>query len=78
MIGLLKRVGAAFCKATEIIEKEKTKISKFYLKNFSDSVKLFVVGGKGGNGTISFYTDKRVRRGAPYGGDGGEGGHVFV
>lgn len=41
-------------------------------------MKLAIKGGKGGNGVISFFTDKRVRRGAPYGGDGGSGGHVII
>ena len=49
------------CRATESIEREKTKISKFELKNFSDSVRLSVAGGKGGNGMISYFTSKRVR-----------------
>ena len=60
------------------MEKETTKISKFELKNYSDSVKLAIKGGKGGNGVISYFADKRVRRGAPDGGDGGRGGHIEV
>ncbi len=34
--------------------------------------------GKGGNGVLSYYTDKRVRKGAPDGGDGGSGGDIVI
>ena len=75
---LVTKTKSFFCKATELIEKEKTKISKFELKNFSDSVRVVVNAGDGGNGSIAFFTDKRVRRGAPYGGCGGKGGNIEV
>lgn len=78
MIGWIRKVRFVFCKATEVIEREKTKISKFQLKNYSDSVKLAITGGHGGNGIISYFTDKRIRRGTPYGGDGGQGGSIIV
>lgn len=78
MLALLSRGRAMFCKATELIEKERTKISKFELKNFSDSVRLRVKAGHGGFGSISYFTDKKVRRGFPYGGDGGNGGNIEV
>jgi hypothetical protein len=71
MLGLIRIARTCFSKATEIIEKEKTKISKFELKNFSDSVKLSIKAGDGGNGIVTYYTDKRIRVGAPDGGDGG-------
>jgi GTP-binding protein len=48
------------------------------LKNFSDSVKLAIKAGKGGNGVMTYYTDKRIRSGAPDGGDGGKGGSIIV
>ena len=67
-----------FCKATETIERERAKISKFELKNFSDSVRLLVKGGKGGNGVRSYFTSKQVRSGAPDGGDGGKGGSIAI
>jgi len=68
---LLYRGRYIFSKVTEVIETERTKISKFELKNFSDSVKLSIRAGNGGNGVLTFYSDKKVRFGAPDGGDGG-------
>lgn len=34
--------------------------------------------GKGGNGAIAYFSDKKIRYGAPDGGDGGEGGNIEV
>jgi GTP-binding protein len=42
-----------------------------------DRVKVFVKGGKGGNGIVSFRREKYVPRGGPDGGDGGDGGDVI-
>lgn len=44
---------------------------------FVDRVKVFVKGGKGGNGIVSFRREKYVPRGGPDGGDGGDGGDVI-
>lgn len=44
---------------------------------FVDRVKVFVKGGKGGNGAVSFRREKYVPRGGPDGGDGGDGGDVI-
>lgn len=78
MIRLIKKSFGRFCSATEIIETENKKISKFELKNFSDSVKLAIKAGNGGNGVLVFYTDKKIRVGAPDGGDGGNGGNIVI
>jgi len=44
---------------------------------FVDSVELKISSGKGGAGSISFWTEKFVANGGPDGGDGGRGGAVF-
>ncbi|MGB5506224.1 MAG: GTPase ObgE [Sulfurovum sp.] len=44
---------------------------------FVDSVELMISSGKGGAGSISFWTEKFVSKGGPDGGDGGKGGSVF-
>jgi GTP-binding protein len=43
-----------------------------------DHAKIYVYGGKGGNGCNSLYKDIFHRRGIPDGGDGGSGGNVII
>src|SRR5216683_1757975 len=45
---------------------------------FVDEIDVFVKGGDGGAGCISFRREKYVPRGGPDGGDGGDGGSVIV
>ncbi|MDO8336466.1 MAG: GTPase ObgE [Candidatus Saccharibacteria bacterium] len=46
---------------------------------FVDTAKVLLVAGRGGNGAVSFRTEKYIDHGGPDGGDGGHGGDiVFV
>src|SRR6266511_2908924 len=45
---------------------------------FIDEIDVFVKGGDGGAGCMSFRREKFIPRGGPDGGDGGDGGSVFL
>ncbi len=47
-------------------------------KIFIDEAKIFIEGGRGGNGCASFHREKYRPKGGPDGGDGGKGGNVVL
>jgi len=45
---------------------------------FYDRTKIFIKAGDGGNGMVSFRREKYVPEGGPSGGDGGNGGDIYI
>lgn len=49
-----------------------------HMAGFVDEATVFVRGGRGGNGAVSFRREAHTPRGGPDGGDGGRGGGVVL
>ena len=45
---------------------------------FLDEITITATAGKGGNGLVSWRREKFIAKGGPNGGDGGQGGDVFI
>jgi len=45
---------------------------------FVDHAEIYIKGGDGGNGCMSFRREKYVPKGGPDGGDGGDGGQIYA
>ena len=45
---------------------------------FVDEASIYLIAGKGGNGSASFRREKFIQYGGPEGGDGGNGGNIFL
>ncbi|EDW36895.1 GL25811 [Drosophila persimilis] len=65
-----------YCKATTALRPKKPKSTRKEAQYFSDAKRVRAVGGKGGDGCVSFLQLWCNERAGPDGGDGGNGGHV--
>lgn len=45
---------------------------------FCDELKLKIIAGNGGNGSVSFRREKFIPKGGPDGGNGGRGGNIII
>jgi len=51
---------------------------QYRLRMLIDEVKVTFIGGRGGNGAVSFRQSEGKPRGGPDGGNGGDGGNVYL
>ena len=45
---------------------------------FIDKAKIRILSGRGGNGAVAWRHEKFVDKGGPAGGDGGNGGDIYI
>ncbi|XP_066156191.1 mitochondrial ribosome-associated GTPase 2 [Euwallacea fornicatus] len=74
---LIQGVARYSQKVARSVAPKKAKAVGNSIQNFIDSKSLRVVGGKGGDGCISFLSVWSNEHAGPDGGDGGHGGHVI-
>ncbi|KAH8297923.1 hypothetical protein KR018_000700 [Drosophila ironensis] len=65
-----------FCTAAGALRPKKPKSTRKEAQHFSDAKTVRTIGGKGGDGCVSFLQLWCNERAGPDGGDGGNGGHV--
>ncbi|ALC39871.1 CG13390 [Drosophila busckii] len=66
-----------YCQLATALRPKKSKSTRKEAQYFSDAKRVRTVGGKGGDGCVSFLQLWCNERAGPDGGDGGNGGHVI-
>ncbi|KAH8249151.1 hypothetical protein KR032_006310 [Drosophila birchii] len=67
---------ATYCQSATALRPKKAKSQRKEAQYFSDAKRVRTIGGKGGDGCVSFLQLWCNERAGPDGGDGGHGGHV--
>ncbi|EDW11826.1 mitochondrial ribosome-associated GTPase 2 [Drosophila mojavensis] len=66
-----------YCQVATALRPKKSKSTRKEAQYFSDAKRVRAIGGKGGDGCVSFLQLWCNERAGPDGGDGGNGGHVI-
>ncbi|KAM8716492.1 hypothetical protein ACLKA7_003380 [Drosophila subpalustris] len=74
---LLTKNRTNYCQIATALRPKKGKSTRKEAQYFSDAKKVRTVGGKGGDGCVSFLQLWCNERAGPDGGDGGNGGHII-
>ncbi|KAH8258984.1 hypothetical protein KR038_000978 [Drosophila bunnanda] len=67
---------ATYCQSATALRPKKAKSQRKEAQYFSDAKRVRAIGGKGGDGCVSFLQLWCNERAGPDGGDGGHGGHI--